>query len=102
MHRLSFLGAARREAERERAYYERAAGLGDDFIDELASVLTSIRRVPQASSVVETVRGEVVRRVLLERFPFKVVYVVRGRHVLVVAVAHTSRHPDYWKSRLEK
>ena len=44
-----------------------------------------------------------VRRVLLERFPFKVVYVVRGRAVLVVAVAHTSRHPDYWKnaSRVE-
>jgi hypothetical protein len=102
VRRLSFLGPARREAERERAYYERAAGLGDDFIAELAVVLESIRRMPETSSVVETVRGEAVRRVLLERFPFKVVYVVRSRLVLVVAIAHTSRHPDYWKFRLRR
>ncbi len=98
---VSFLNGARREIRRERGYYDRAAGLGHDFVAEVSAAIASIQRMPEASSVVDTVQGEPVRRLLLDRFPFKIVYLVRGRMVVVVAVAHTSRHADYWKRRLK-
>jgi toxin ParE1/3/4 len=39
------------------------------------------------------------RRVLLRRFPFFVVYRVRGEDVQIVAVAHARRRPGYWRAR---
>ncbi len=41
-----------------------------------------------------------VRAWTLQHFPFRVVYRVRGTTMLVVAVAHTRRLPDYWSERL--
>jgi hypothetical protein len=39
------------------------------------------------------------QRAVLPRFPYVVMFVVerRTRTVMVVAVAHTSREPGYWK-----
>ncbi len=39
------------------------------------------------------------RRVNLPGFPYYVAYFIRGEQVLVAAVGHGSRHPDYWKRR---
>jgi toxin ParE1/3/4 len=39
------------------------------------------------------------RRVLLRRFPFFVVYRVRGFNVQIVALAHARRRPGYWRAR---
>ncbi|MCP5550004.1 MAG: hypothetical protein H7A53_03825 [Akkermansiaceae bacterium] len=43
------------------------------------------------------------RRVLCERFPFKVVFeiVEAAQAVHILAVTHTSRHPDWWKRRIQ-
>ncbi len=98
---VSLESGARRELERERRYYDRAAGLGHDFIAEVDAGLASLRRMPEANSVADTWRGEVVRRALLDRFPFKLLYVVRGRRVLVLALAHTRQRPGSWKKRLK-
>jgi toxin ParE1/3/4 len=46
-----------------------------------------------------TVEGE-IRHFVLRRFPFSVVYAVVGQTIYVLAVAHGSRGPGYWKSRL--
>lgn len=35
----------------------------------------------------------------LGRFPFKVVYQLQGEEIYVVALAHYSRNPGYWKNR---
>lgn len=37
---------------------------------------------------------------LTNRFPFTIIYVEREQEFLVIAVAHTSRKPGYWKNRL--
>jgi hypothetical protein len=34
-------------------------------------------------------------------FPYSIVYRVESSRVLVVAGAHTSRRPGYWRDRLE-
>ena len=39
------------------------------------------------------------RRISLRRFPFHLVYQVHDDGVLVLAVAHNRRRPDYWRSR---
>jgi toxin ParE1/3/4 len=40
------------------------------------------------------------RRLVLQRFPFSVVYLDNANVVNVVAVAHNKRRPGYWKDRL--
>jgi hypothetical protein len=35
----------------------------------------------------------------VNRFPYNVVYRIRDDDIYVVAVAHTSRRPNYWKDR---
>ncbi len=39
------------------------------------------------------------RRIRLRRFPFMIVYYVRGNNVFVVAIAHMHRRPGYWMYR---
>lgn len=41
-----------------------------------------------------------VRRLALASFPFFLVYFVERHVVFVAAIAHTSRKPGYWRSRL--
>ncbi|HIP58812.1 MAG TPA: hypothetical protein EYH01_00115 [Campylobacterales bacterium] len=40
------------------------------------------------------------RRCLVNRFPFGLVYRIEGDTIVIVAVMHLSRKPDYWYSRV--
>jgi hypothetical protein len=40
-----------------------------------------------------------VRRFLLKRFPFAIVYEVVSSDIQILAVAHARRRPQYWKKR---
>lgn len=42
-------------------------------------------------------RGQ--RRLSTRRFPYKIVYTVAGEQIRVLAVAHHSRRPSYWRER---
>ncbi|MGH9495390.1 MAG: type II toxin-antitoxin system RelE/ParE family toxin [Candidatus Sulfotelmatobacter sp.] len=42
------------------------------------------------------------RRYLLKRFPYILIYREWQGDIQIVAVAHTSRKPGYWKNRLRK
>ena len=37
----------------------------------------------------------------LRQFPYKIIYVVEGHQIQVLAVAHDRRRPGYWKQRLD-
>ena len=50
-----------------------------------------------AAIVAERLGG--YRRVNLPGFPYYVAYFIRGERILVAAVGHGSRHPNYWKRR---
>jgi hypothetical protein len=41
-----------------------------------------------------------VRRLLVDRFPYALVFVESETEIRVLAVAHTRRRPGYWRSRL--
>ena len=77
-------------------YAEQAPGLGDAFLIEVLKTLRLVEQFPQAWHPLTSE----IRRCRLRRFPYCVVYTQDGPDILVLAVAHQHRKPDYWKSRL--
>jgi hypothetical protein len=43
--------------------------------------------------------NDISDRRLIKRFPFSIYYRLIGPTVVVVAIAHHKRHPDYWRRR---
>ena len=93
--------AAAEELSAAIAWYEdRGPGLGGRLLDEVQQALDLIRRHPNVGGPVPRVAAERdTRRVPLHRFPYAVVYRVRNAEIEVVAFAHGSRRPGYWRSR---
>jgi toxin ParE1/3/4 len=79
----------------ERWYRERNEVASVRFQRELDRSVDLISERPKTGS---PYLGD-TRRVLLRRFPFFVVYRVRGDSVQIVAVAHARRRPGYWRAR---
>ena len=94
---LEFHPDALAELERAKAWYDgQRPGLGESFFQEITTAITRIRETP--TTWPEYQRG--TRRFLVHRFPFAVIYSQRSTGLLVVAVTHLKRRPDYWKERL--
>ena len=75
------------------AYYElEYPGLGSNFRAEIKKSIERIVEHPLAWSIE---RGE-VRRALLHRFPYKILYSVESDHIFFIAIAHQHRKPEYW------
>ena len=81
-------------------YEERARGLGGRFLDELQEAFALIEQMPLAGSpwLLPGIPSG-TRHVPLHTFPQSVVYVTDPR-LVVVAVVHGSRQPEYWIDRL--
>jgi plasmid stabilization system protein ParE len=79
----------------ERWYRERNEIASTRFQRELDRAVDTISERPNTGS---PYLGD-TRRVLLRRFPFFVVYRVRGDDVQIIAVAHARRRPGYWRAR---
>jgi toxin ParE1/3/4 len=84
----------------EAAYYynSRRKGLGLDFLNAIQSALSLIATDPlrHASDRFGS------RRYVMTRFPFAIHYLDFPEHVRVIAFAHTSRDPGYWRHRMEE
>ena len=79
------------------AFYEqRRIGLGAAFIVEFQRSVDLIQQYPDSGRPM----GKGYRRVLTNRFPYAAIYVERDPDYFVIAVAHTSRRPGYWKNRI--
>ncbi|MBN1868365.1 type II toxin-antitoxin system RelE/ParE family toxin [Candidatus Sumerlaeota bacterium] len=88
------------ELEYSRSWYEeRAENLGTEFLDEVSRAVESVRERPTAWPFRGRRRG--IRRYLVHRFPYGIVYRLKGPAIQIVAVMHLRRHPDYWKERLQ-
>lgn len=96
--RVIFTRFARQELEDAVRFYElEFSGLGSRFKEEVRKAALRIAAYPQAWSLE---RGD-VRKCLLHKFPYKLMYSVEEDHILVIAVAHQHRKPDYWVGRDE-
>jgi toxin ParE1/3/4 len=94
--KFEFHPEAERELHEAAAYYEASVpGLGDRFGDEVERVITLVLDHPEMGAKVD----RDLRHFVLTRFPFSVVYGCIDDLVYVVAIAHGSREPEYWKHR---
>ena len=93
---IRFLAVARQELDDAVDWYEQqSAGLGYEFLDELDRVVRRIKSYPD--SCLELSPG--LRRALVSRFPYGIIYGRDADAVVIVAVAHLHREPRYWMSR---
>ena len=95
------------EAELEAAeaviwYDEQCVGLGDEFMGELERALDRICGDPAGLPRLEAYNGQHdIRRSLLKRFPYLVIFVNRPDEAVIVAISHARRRPFYWLNRLD-
>lgn len=97
-HALEIHPDANDEANDAIRYYEKCEpGLGERFRHGVQEELSRILQYPLLSRQ----RRGGFRRYNLPDFPYYIATILRGDRIIVVAIAHSSRHPDYWKSRLK-
>jgi toxin ParE1/3/4 len=95
--KFELLQQARLELRAAREHYEaERPGLGREFVIEVRFVIQQILQGPLHFQRVGQSRA---RGAVLVRFPFKIVYIVLPDLVRVIAVAHQSRRPGYWRTR---
>jgi toxin ParE1/3/4 len=78
-------------------YRERSSELARDFYEELNRAIEDLLELPESSPVIHPIG---VRRKMLQRFPYNVLYTVDPDVLYIVAIAHQKRRPDYWLQRL--
>jgi len=87
------------EAEREFLdaidYYEEK-GLGLDFAFEVYATIERLKSFPKAWQIIA---GD-IRRILVNRFPYGVLYSEEKEELYIVAVMHLHQNPEYWKHRI--
>ena len=95
--RTRSLAAALEDVRTARRWYLRERGRrpAEDFGRAYRETRAQIRRWPRSGQEVDS--G--IRRMLVEGFPYEVIYRVRGNFAEIVAVAHSSRQPGYWRDR---
>lgn len=77
-------------------YYEEIeSGLGQDLAVEVYAAIQLALAYPKAWPVLD---GE-VRRTLVRRFPYGVLYSEEAQRIFILAVMNLHRDPEYWKSR---
>lgn len=93
---LIFSPEAKAEFEDGVRYYERQfQGLGRNFREDVRQALVRLRAWPLAAPIEQ---GD-IRRLLLSRFPYKLLYSVEADHIYILVLAHLHRAPDYWVER---
>jgi plasmid stabilization system protein ParE len=95
--KLRFHRAALEELGEAASWYERhRPGLGDELLAELDAAVVAVVVGPQAWPKVGTAG---LRRFVLPRFPYSVIYGIHDDELRVFAIAHQKRRPGYWAAR---
>lgn len=95
---VEFLKEAERELTEAALWYEKKeTGLGRRLRNEVVHI---VRRIAEDPMLWRERKGG-YRRVNCPVFPYFVAYIIRGQKVIVLAVGHGHRKPDYWKSRMK-
>jgi plasmid stabilization system protein ParE len=98
---LHILAEAEAEIESARRYLsERSSRLAELFIEDLEQTFDAVAERPASFSKLETLPdNSPYRRALLSVFRYAVVFEILTDEIVVVAVTHTSREPNYWLDR---
>lgn len=80
-------------------YAEQRADLAQAFIDVIEDAIYRLRDSPNRYPIIDADIG--IRRCLTRKFPYGILYTIEPEYILILAVMHCAKKPDYWKSRLE-
>lgn len=101
MRTVRILEEASQEAIEAAAWYEyEQPGLGAEFFAAVDAVIDIIEEnfIP-LSPLPENAADTGAKRLILERFPYDIVVIELPEEAIVIAVAHHSRKPGYWRER---
>lgn len=95
--RLEFHPAAELEFIEAAAYYERqVSGLGQRFGADVRRALDILLAHPEMGIAVDAD----LHKYVVRRFPFSLIYSLSSEVLRVEVLAHQSRRPGYWRSRV--
>ena len=96
MNRLILALEAEADALEAFHFYEaRREGLGERFREHLGIALGKVQASPEVAPVIH----RDLRRRLVERFPYAILYRLYPGIVFVVAIMHAKQNPGIWKRR---
>ncbi|MBN1932290.1 MAG: type II toxin-antitoxin system RelE/ParE family toxin [Desulfobacterales bacterium] len=95
--KINFLEIAQIELNDAIEYYNyEVPGFGDAFLTEILNALDRIGEFPKAWQAC----SKRTRRCQTRRFPYGIIYQIREKEILIVAIANLHRKPNYWKDRI--
>lgn len=95
--RISFHEAAEREIIDAVSFFlSERPELGGAFIDEVERAIHQVLMHPLSCQLV----NRTVRRKVLRRFPYNIMYSVKPEAIRILAIASQSRRPFYWRGRV--
>ena len=96
MDRPEFHRLADFELNEAALYYDlEEPGLGTAFLEEVERCLEAIQAAPEAGAILR----DSVRRRLLRRFPYALLYKIKPSGIRILAVMNLRRRPTYWVGR---
>ena len=95
---VRFINVAQQELDEAYAWYEaQAQGLGLRLVREAQIAVRRIAVFPESCQEI----GPDIRRCLVRRFPYALIYRMADGGIVVLAVMHQHRKPRYWQDRLK-
>ena len=76
-------------------YETEVAGLGERFYSELRAACAVISDYPEIGAPIDSE----LRKLVLERFPYSLIYAASSDTIYVLAIAHERLPPGYWAGR---
>ena len=98
MYKLVFQPLAFKDIQEITNYYDLISPqLSNSFLNELEKAKDHIEKMPESSSL----KYDKIRVVYLKRFRYGVYFKIYPnlKIVNIIAIMHTSRHPNIWKKR---
>ena len=90
---------AKADIRAARKWYEKQlVGLGKSFVNAVEQAIAKAAADPMRFPEVRT--G--YRRVLVDGFPYKVIFGVKPNSIVVVAIYHVKRDPSSWQARIDE
>lgn len=100
MRNVRILDEASQEAIEAASWFESSLpGLGEEFFAAIKKGIDAIEEDIIPLSPLPYASNSRVKRLILDRFPYSIIVLEAPDEVVLVAVAHHSRKPEYWKNR---
>ena len=102
MSKVRILQEAAEEAIAAADWYDKEReGLGKEFTSAVEIAIDLIEEDILPLSPMPGKSGTIgVKRLILKRFPYDIVVIEGELETVVIAIAHHSRKPGYWRERL--